>query len=308
MSFGPRALLAASAFAVGVLAAPWTSASDSPDHGLAYTDLTVLSVNPLGLQNTYELDLWWRLFDPGDSTLLANNAFSVGLAPRVTPALVRLGATVKLRPLNIFKLEVRGEYLAYFGNFDAVQSFASPRADFSDTALARGGDAGRNRATDGWQLTLDAELRARLGPVVLRSRLRAGYVDVDLGNGDPVYYEPFYDLLLPRAGWLLTHDADVLVVLGPHLTLGVRHAFAAVAYPADAYLAGEPHRTTASPVHRLGPLVAWRFFDEPGAAFNEPTLVLFVLWNVVHPWRAGVEVDQALPTVALAFAFTGELL
>jgi len=276
--------------------------------GLGYTNLTALRVNPLGLQDQLELDLWWRLFDPGDSPLLANNSFSVGVAPILSPASARLGVALKLRPLNIFKIEVKWEYLAWFGNFDLLQSFGSPRDDFSDSAIEAGGEAGRNSAQDGWQLTLDAEARAKVGPVIIRSRFKAGYVDVPLDGDDTVFFEQYYDLLLPSRGWFFINDADLLATLGPHLIIGVRHTVMAVDYPDDAYRDGEPRKTTSSPVHRVGPLVAWRFFDEPGAAFNQPTLLVLAQWHLQHRWRTGADVDQAVPYLVVAFAFTGELL
>lgn len=301
--------VAALAAALTLAASPALAAIPEPvTSGLGYTNLVALRVNPLGLQDQLELDLWWRLFDPGDSPLLANNAFSVSVAPVLSPASARLGLALKLRPLNVFKIEVRWEYLAWFGNFDLLQSFASPRDDFSDTAIAAGGDAGRNSAQDGWQLTLDGSVRAKIGPVVIRTRFKAGYIDVPLDHGDTVYYEQYYDLLLPSRGWFFLNDADVLATFGPHLIVGVRHSFASVAFPDDAYRAGEPHRTTSSPVHRVGPLIAWRFFDEPGATFNQPTILVLAQWYLQHRWRTGADVDQAIPYLAAAFAFSGELL
>ncbi|TNF32086.1 MAG: hypothetical protein EP329_11210 [Deltaproteobacteria bacterium] len=235
------------------------AAAEPVTRGLAYSDLTALRLNPQGLQNQLELDLWWRLFDPGDSALLANNAFSVGIAPILSPASTRLGLTLKLRPLNVFKVEVRWEYLAWFGNFNLLQSFGSPRDDYSDSALDAGGEAGRNSAQDGWQLTLDAEARAKVGPVILRSRFKAGYIDVPLDHGDTVYYEQYYDLLLPSRGWFFLNDADVLVQIGSHLIVGARHSFASVAYPGDAYRPASPTGRRAAPFTASGP-------SSPGAS------------------------------------------
>lgn len=310
MCHGKWAGVVTTAIAAAIAWAGAASASEpeAPTSGLGYTNLTALRINPLGLQDQLELDYWWRLYDAGDSPLLANNMFSVGVSPIFSPATARLGVALKVRPLNIFKLEVRWEYLAWFGNFDLLQSFGSPRDDFSDTALEAGGDAGRNSAQDGWQLTLDGELRAKLGPLIIRTRFKASYIDVPLDHGDTVFYEQYFDLLLPSQGWFFLNDLDVLATLGPHLILGARHSFAAVSFPDDAYRAGEPTKTTSTPTHRIGAVVAWRFFDDPGAAFNQPTVLLLVQWYVKHRWRTGVDVDQAIPYIALAFAFSGELL
>ena len=304
---GPTARLLAFLVAAALSARPAPAAPPLSDGGLAYSHASGVSVNPLGLIDQLELELWQRLFAPGDSALLANNAASAALSLRLTPAFARLGAALKLRPLNIFKFEVRAEGIGYFGTFDALQPLDSPRADHSDAALAAGGDAGRHRAALGAQLTLESELRGRVGPLVLRSRLRAAWASADIPAHAPVYYEPYNDLLLPRSGWFFTHDADALLLLGPHLTVGVRHSWVHVRYPASAYPAGEPHTTTATPQQRLGPVFAWRFFDDPGAAFDQPTLFVLAQWYLVHPSRAGQEVSQVLPYVGLAFAFAGEL-
>ncbi|NUO49596.1 MAG: hypothetical protein HOV80_12135 [Polyangiaceae bacterium] len=58
---------------------------------------------------------------------------------------------------------------------------------------------------------------------------------------------------------------------------------------------------------RLGPLVAYTFFDEPGASFNRPTLIGIFQWWLVHPYRTGEDSSQGLPYIALAFRFDGEL-
>jgi hypothetical protein len=273
-----------------------------------YQNLTVVRLNPLGLQNLFELDWRHRLYDPGASLIMAQNYWALTLAPVLTPGLVRLGVAAKLQPLAILKLEVRWEYLNYFGNFDLLQSYPSPNAAYSDSDIEDGGDAGLNYATDGWQLTLDGEARAKVGPVIVRNRFKAGYVEVALRGGDTVFYEQYFDLLLPGAGWFFTNDLDVLVQIGSHLIVGVRHAFMDVAYPDDSFAPGEAQESDSAPTHRLGPLVAYTFFDEPGEAFNRPTILLLVNWYLEHRWRTGEDVSQGFPYIVLGFAFSGDLI
>jgi len=280
----------------------------TPESQLFYTNLTVFRLNPLGLQNQFELDYRHRLYDPGDSILLAQNYAGFGIAPTFTPGLMRLGVTAKVQPLAILKLEAKWEYLSYFGNFNFIQSFADTTGDYSDTGIEAGGDAGRNFAADGWQLTLDAEVRARVGPVIVRNRFKANYQEVALKTDDPLYHEPYNDLLLTREGWYFTNDLDLLVQVNPNLIIGVRHAMLATSYPASAYPGGVAVDDDNSPVHRLGPLIAYTFFDEPGESFNRPTILVLANWYLQHRFRAGQDVSQAFPYLVVGFAFSGDLV
>lgn len=274
---------------------------------ITYLSFTVLRLNPLGLQSQFDLDWKTQLYDPGDSLIKSNNFFSIGVSPIISPALARLGVSAKLQPLAILKLEVRWDYLAWFGNFDLIQSYPDANVDFSDTAIANGGDAGLNYATDGWQLTLDAEARAKVGPVIVRNRFRAAYVEAALKGDDRVFYDQYFDLLLPRSGWFFTNDADLLFQISEKLIVGVRWAFMGVNYTADNFTSSVDRITDSQPMHRLGPLVAYTFHDEPGSGFNRPTILAMVNWHLVHPWRTGQDVSQAFPYIVVGFAFGGRV-
>ena len=50
------------------------------------------------------------------------------------------------------------------------------------------------------------------------------------------------------------------------------------------------------------------YFDEPGEAFNKPTILLLVNWYLDHRWRTGADVSQAFPYIVLGFAFSGDLI
>jgi hypothetical protein len=275
---------------------------------LTYLSFNVIRLNPLGLQSQFDLDWKVRLYDPGDSLLKSNNFASIGVSPMISPALSRLGISAKLQPLAILKLEVRWDYLAWFGNFDLLQSWTDANVDFSDTAIKQGGDEGRNYAADGWQVTFDIEARAKVGPMIVRNRFRAAYLDVALRGDDRVFYDQYFDLLLPRQGWFFTNDADLLFQVTPELIMGVRWAFMGVEYTADNFTTSTGTNTNSQPMHRFGPLVAYTFFDEPGASFNKPTILLMLNWHLVHPSRTGQDVSQAIPYTVLGFAFSGRLL
>jgi len=304
----PALAIVASAVSAGAPAMATEPLPPTPKEQLFYQNLTVVRLNPLGLQNQFELDWKHRLYDPGDSLIMAQNYWSIGVAPILTPGLMRLGVNAKFQPLAILKLEVKWEYLNYFGNFDLLQSYQSANAAFSDSDIGDGGDAGNNYATDGWQLTLDGELRAKVGPVIVRNRFKAGYLEVALEDQDKVFYEQYVDLLLPGKGWFFTNDLDLLFQVTRKLIVGVRYAFMGVNYPDDAFLAGEAKETDSAPTQRLGPLVAYTFCDQPGGSFNKPTILLLVNWYLEHRWRTGQDVSQAFPYIVLGFAFSGDLI
>ncbi|MCC6625729.1 MAG: hypothetical protein IT385_31125 [Deltaproteobacteria bacterium] len=306
-----RPLLAALPALVALVSAPRASAQTppppTPEQALVYQNLTVVRLNPLGLQNQFDLDFRQRLYDPGDSLIMSGNYVGLSLAPILTPGLVRLGVAAKVQPLAIFKLELKWEYINFFGNFDLLQSWDDPDQDFSDTAIADRGEEGLNYATDGWQATIDVELRARVGALIVRSRAKLGYVEMALRGADTVFYDQYFDLLLPGSGWFLTNDADLLVQVNEHLILGVRHSFADVFYGASDFAPDGERDTDSAPTHRIGPLAAWTFFDEPGATFNRPTIILILNWYLQHRFRTGEDVSQAFPYIVLGFAFGGDL-
>lgn len=285
------------AAATDVEPAPWRP----PQHRLFYKNLTVLRVNPLGLQNAFELGYRYRLFD-SDSILLKDSFVGVAFQPTLTPAFARVGVAAQVQPLAVLFVEAKWQWIGWFGSFNHLQSFASPSADYSDTAIDDRGGKDLNYSTTGWELQLTAELRAKVGPVVIRDRITAMHTSMALKGGDRYYYEPLYDLLPADGGWMLTNDADVLVfLLEERLVVGARYSLGHTFYDD-----GVDNRN--SPTHRVGPLVAYRFADEPGAKFDRPTALVMVQWYAKHRFRAGLDVNQAIPYVVVGFAFQGDLL
>ena len=45
-----------------------------------------------------------------------------------------------------------------------------------------------------------------------------------------------------------------------------------------------------------------------GAAFNAPTVIAMVQWHVQHNYRTGADVHPAIPYVAVAFLFEGDII
>ena len=144
-----------------------------------------------------------------------------------------------------------------------------------------------------------ALLQGKIGPLALRDTLQLFRSDLSVHGGDTVYYDAITDMLVPAHGWFFTNDADAIVIVSPHLYLGLRHSLAQ-AFGLDI-----------SPQHRLGPLVVWRLFEAAAGThprFDGPSIVVLLQWQLWHPYRVGQEIAQALPLMALGFAFNGDLL
>ena len=61
------------------------------------------------------------------------------------------------------------------------------------TAIETAKDNDEGEANGGWQVTLTTEVRAKVGPVVVRNRLNTVYSDFGIGAGREVWYDPFED-------------------------------------------------------------------------------------------------------------------
>jgi hypothetical protein len=282
-----------------------------PPLALMYSSLTVLRVNPLGLQEQAEIGLQARMWT-SDSLLLRDTFAGLYFSPLLTPGFLAPAVTLKVQPLALLRLEAKYSWVKYLGTFNLLQSYESPAAVYSDTAIKDRGD--QSYAADGVSLALTAELRGKVGPVVARSRFSATFHDMELRAGDRVWYDQFFDLLVPGTGWTLTNDLDVLWQLpidatkGSMFMAGARYSVAAPIYGPQHYAPGQAQEHDNGPFHRVGPMFVYTFFDEPGAAFNKPSLIAIVNWHLVHRWRTGEDSSAAFPYLVVGFAFTGELV
>jgi len=289
-----------------VLGLVWVSNASAellPQHRLHYQSLTLLRVNPQGLEQRFQLGYRYRLYDR-EEALFRTAYVGASVQPIVTPAFARLGVQAELEPLAILQLKVRWDWLQYFGVLNHLQSFSDTDGRYSDEALKETRDSAQTAG--GWLLTLGATLQGKVGPVVFRSQFNAVRHELEVQEGHATWYDPSADLLAPVQGWTLTNDADLLLMLlDEQLIVGVRHNWMESLLPDAARGASSDEHTRTQ---RIGPLLAWRFFDEPGTAWNRPTVLLLLQWYLEHPHRTGQFSSQALPYVVLGFAFSGDLL
>jgi len=293
-------------------------------HALAYESLLVARINPLGLEERLWLGYQYRLYRRS-GRLLDGSRVALFANPIVSPAVARLGATLEVTPLAILRLRATYGFVQYYRTFEYLQSFDSPHDDFSDQRLDEGRDAGERYAGRGGQLELSARLQLKAWRIALRNETTFLYSHMALRGDDDVFFSPRYDVLMPDDGWVLIDDTDLLYVHefeeAGTLIVGARNTLSKSFFPTAAYEAGE---TTADPVgvmDRLGPFLAYTFYERPERRFDKPTVILISQWHLRHPWRAGrVDVvddmgvtrtrgsSPALPTLVLGFAFTGEIV
>ncbi len=278
-----------------------------PRHRLLYRNTTVLRVNPIGLFNETRLGYRRRIFE-SESLLLRDTFVGAGLALPVSPAGATLVPSIEIQPLAVFQFTASYYANAYFGNFDHLQSFATASAPHDDTTREQRGDAGQNYATTVGQLILQPLLQFKAGPIAARTATRFVYSRARLRDGDRTFYDPIFDLLVPRRGWIIANDSDLVAVTPWGLSAGVRYSVVHALYGADDFTPGTPHDAPNQTIQRVGPLATYTFFDRPGARFNTPTIIVLAQWWLDHASRTGQDTSRALPYVIAGFSFSGDLL
>lgn len=286
-------------------------APSKPRETLYLRNLTVARLNPLGLLNLAQASYRLRLYD-SDSVAFSDNFIGVGIAPALSPAFVRVGPVLEVQPASFLQLWASFELLGYFGTFGYMQSFPSATSEYSDTRLDAldalpDGDAGRPYAAEGTQLNLGATLQAKVGPLAVRNFFRLMRPDYHARAGDAVVYDILFDVLAPNRGWYLNDDLDLLWVTDFGLTAGVRYTVTTAFYEDRHFAAGELATNPNTPMHRVGPLVAYSLWKDRGGAFDNPTLLLVANWWLSHRYRTGEDSSQAMPYLVLGFQFTGDL-
>lgn len=289
-------------FLLTMLLASTGWADTPPDrHSIRYGSALVGRLNPLGARLSTDIGYRYKLYEEAENPLWKSAHIGAGASTILTPGLARLGFYVEAEPIGVLQLRAIWEWVQFFGILGHGREFNSPEDDYSDTAIDAGEDAGLGDAAGGWHLNLEAVLRAKVGPVVIRDTFRAVYQKQQDSFG-PYWYDPYYDILHANEGWYIVNDADVIaLLLDERLIVGARYTMIHSFYD-------DVPETDDTPTHRLGPVIGWRFYKDPTMAFDEPTIILLANWWLKHPNRTGRDVDQAFPWLALVFAFKGDLL
>jgi hypothetical protein len=278
----------------------------------AYKVAAAGRINPLGLFLGGAILARYRLYD-SQSLALRDNYVAVGPVVFLSPAFARVGLGAEIQPLSVFQLSASYEFIGYFSSFDMLQTFPTPTANVGDAALKANGRAGLNYATYGGIFTLAGLLQGKLGPIVARSNVRLFHYMLKARPGDTVYYDSTLDVMSPTRGFTITDDTDVFWVSSFGLAAGLRYTVTHSFFSKNDFLPGEPELSgnsvyvENSPTHRLGPIIAYTFFDDDERKVNAPTLILLAQWYLRHRYRTGQEVAHGFPQIAIAFQFKGIL-
>lgn len=247
-------------------------------------------VNPWGLRAYANGGARVTLYS-SQSALTQNNYLSIGGLAVISPAFARLGARVVLQPLSVLRLTGVYEGGHFFGSFGDLQSYTDPDGDFSDTARKEqshsSDPAVSSYAAGGHHVRLGALAQIKRGAIAARSHTEMHLRDYSLRSGDRYVYDSDFDTLVEDGGWLLTNDADLLLLPHDRWALGLRHHLSR-----PLYEGGEKNA-----VHRLGPLVSYAFWPE--REYSSLRLLVLINWHLRHRFRTGQDVSAVVPWAAL---------
>ncbi len=322
-------MLFALGLAIALNAAPAPDVTErppavGPKHSLNYQNLLVLGANPLRGDDRFLIGYRYRLYDRGNK-FLDGSGIAVNGHFRLSPAIFFAGAMIEVMPLAVLRLRATYSFVQYFATFGYLQSYASPHDDYSPQQIDEEQEAGTNYAGRGGQLELGGLLQAKAWRIAVRNEAIVYYNHMGLRGDDDVFYDVKIDTLVPNDGWSLTNDSDILylqeLAKTRRLTAGVRGTLTKSFFLPASYEPGETAQDPIGHLYRLGPLVAFRFFDDPRRRFNQPTVFVLAQWHLLNPWKTGkVQVDdgmggnvdrgvsQAVPTVVLGLNFMGDLV
>lgn len=268
-----------------------------PADRLVFSSLQVVRLNPLGLENQLRFGWQQRLYED-ERRALRDNFLFTGLYAKLNPAYSRLGTGLELQPASFFHLKATANYVRFWHAFGFLQSWETADGDGSDGARKLADEAGASYATSAGQFTIEPMLQLKVGSFALRDKLTAELWVAQLHGEDAFFYEGTLDTLVPKNGWVLQNDADLLWIEGGGLVLGARHTLVSPRYEGGA----------ANGHHRLGALAAYTLWEDGFTRFDKPTVLAIVSWYLDHPHRTGADVPQAMPYLLLGFAFTSDLL
>lgn len=284
-------------------------ADDEPIHPpvrLTYANLLAGRLNPQGLSDKLDLGLKLRLYDSGH-VVLRDAYAGLRVTPQVTPQFSGVTTAVELKPLSLLLLSVGYRFKGWYGVSGSLMAFESPRDDHSDTELDRREELDEHFATVGRELDLQAQLLAKVGPVAMRSDLHALRYETVLRDRGRLHYHLTLDSLMADGGWAITNDTDLVFLTDFGLVAGARSHVTHVPYQDDLYAPGESTDNPNTPIYRVGPLLAYVFYDDPEALINKPTVIGIFNWYLAHRFRTGADVSQAIPYIALALRIEGNL-
>ncbi len=275
-----------------------------PKNRIVYSNLLTFRLNPLGLMDILKVGYRYRLYE-NPAPLFKDAHIGISFEPMATPVVYKLGGTLTIKPLSVLSFYGGYHFVHWMGNMGFMQSFDSVESDYSETALDTGEENGDNYSVRGAQAHLGAHVIGKVGPIIAGNNLTFYYTDLNLHNGDTLFYTPAMDALAAQKGWFLTNDTDVFYLFDFGLLVGLRNSVIGTFYEDNHYAAGTGDNYTYA--DRLGPILVWILKNKPGALFDRPSFILVVNWYLKHQYRTGAESHQAIPYFVLGFKFEGQL-
>jgi hypothetical protein len=271
------------------------------DHRWIYNELFAVRYNPLGLTNRFRTGYRMQLSHRPEAIFM-DSFGSIQLDTEITPAFGYVGGRLEIQPAAIFNFWGSYGVVGNFGTFSYIRGFDSATEQYDDDTLDATKD--QDYSAVGQRATLSALFQFALGGVAFRDNFQAHYRNVALKGTQDVFYDATLDVLVPDAGWVVTNDADLLVLTEFNLKAGLRHTYTHALYRAEHLDGGQNLNT---PHHRVGPALLYTFFEDPiGASFNKPTVILLAQWWVKHRYRTSDK--PGVPYLVVGFSFEGDFL
>ncbi|OFX19551.1 MAG: hypothetical protein A2V77_10230 [Anaeromyxobacter sp. RBG_16_69_14] len=147
-----------------------------------------------------------RGVEDGDSALLRGRYLEFGASVGVNPAYSQAAARVEWVPLAPLQLRVQYDLYGFFGANGALLRFPSASSRFGAPEIDAAG--GSEESGLGHRLLLSPVLRARVGPIVMRSQTDLAWFALSSSAG--WFYEWEYDTLVARRDLVVSNRSTLL--------------------------------------------------------------------------------------------------
>lgn len=286
--------------------APFTN--QAPLQSASLIETIVVQMNPRLFAEDLRMRYAHRLYD-SNSKALENNFVAGTAGVTFSGGILRPVIAVDVQPMSILTLGAAYNPTYYWNSFGLGQSYPSPNSDYGSGLFKQPNDGpGGKYAFYVHQLTLSGSLQARVGSVVMRNAARATLASASLHDGDRLFYDPGYDTIVYKNGWVAQNDTDLGYEVPKTVVVGARHSLVLAVYPDGAFLPGEAHHNPNTPTSRVGPFASYTLFADRGGLFDTAKLTLIAQWYIEHRFRTGQSISGAVPLAALAFTVSSEFL
>ncbi len=150
----------------------------------------------------------WGVED-GDWALLRGRYLELGASVGANPAYAEAAVRAEWVPIAPLQLRVQYDLYGFFGANGALLRFPSPSSRFGAAEIRAAG--GSETSGLGHRLLLSPVLRARVGPLVLRSQTDIAWFALSSSEG--WFYEWEYDTLLARRDLVVSNRSTLFFEL-----------------------------------------------------------------------------------------------